>query len=365
MATADLYEVLGCSRNASAADIRKAYKRLARKYHPDVNPGDKAAEERFKAISEAYGVLSDTQKRQAYDRFGAAQPGAGPGGGWDPRGFDFGDLGGGGLGDLFATILGGGRRAASPPPAQRGRDLEAVLRIGFLDAIRGLTSPITVARQAPCESCGGSGARPGSQTSTCGRCQGRGRVDVRRGFMAVQTMCKACDGTGRLSPRDCPTCGGAGRVARQETIQIRIPAGVTRGARLKVAGKGDAGRPTAPAGDLHVTIQVSPHPVFERRGDNICCTVPVTVSEAALGARIEVPTVDGRAMLRVPPGTQSGQQLRLRGKGAPSLRGGRGDQFIEIQVVVPEARDQETRRLLEDLAARTGAASRDHLFGRK
>jgi molecular chaperone DnaJ len=189
-------------------------------------------------------------------------------------------------------------------------------------------------------------------------------VDLRRGPVAVQSVCNACGGSGQTAPRDCLECGGAGRVTRQETIQVRIPAGVAHGARLKVPGKGHGGRAGAPSGDLHVTVQVSSHPVFERRGDNIYCSVPVTVAEASLGARVEVPTVDGRAVLRVPPGTQSGQHLRLRGKGAPSLRGGRGDQFVEVQVLTPDARDTETRRLLERLGEQTGPASRSHLFGK-
>ena len=250
-------------------------------------------------------------------------------------------------------------------PPGRGSDLEAVLHIGFLDAIRGLTTPVTVTRQGTCETCGGTGSKGSSRPATCTRCQGSGRLDLRGGPVAVQAMCTTCGGSGRITPRDCPGCRGAGGITRQETIQVRIPAGVAHGARLRVPGKGNAGAPGAAAGDLHVTIQVSPHPVFERRGDNIYCSVPVTVSEAALGARVEVPTVDGRAVLRVPPGTQSGQQLRLRGKGAPSLRGGRGDQFVEVQVVTPDARDQETRRLLKQLAEQAGDVSRSHLFGRE
>ncbi len=359
MPVTDPYQVLGVGRKASASEIRKAYRRLARKYHPDVNPGDKGAEERFKAISEAYGLLSDPDQRAAYDRLGSARsrPGADP---FAAEGFDVQDFTGG-LGDLFASMFGeGGRPRRSP---RRGADQEAVLRIGFLEAIRGLTAPLVLQRHAPCSTCAGSGSRPGTKPAACGRCQGSGRRGAGRGFLSAQAVCEACGGSGRAAARDCPGCAGSGAVPARERIQVRIPAGVAHGARLRIAGKGDAGARGTPAGDLHVVVQVEPHPFFRRRGDNIECTVPVTVSEAALGARMEVPTVDGKAMLSVPPGTQSGTRLRMRGKGAPSLRGGRGDQFVEIQVVVPEPGDPEVRRLLEELARRTPPAGRQRLFG--
>ncbi|MFQ5669882.1 MAG: DnaJ C-terminal domain-containing protein [Acidobacteriota bacterium] len=309
----DPYEVLGVTRGASDAEIRKAYKRLARKYHPDVNPGNRRAEDRFKTISEAYGVLSDKQKRAAYDQYGSFDPARDTGGNsghWEFRGFDFGEPGGQGspFSDLFARIFseaGRGARAASE--RQAGTDLQVVLRIGFLDAIRGMTAPLSIRRKV----------RSGSRW-----------------------------------------------VTRQERIQVRVPPGVTDGVRLKVAGKGHAARGSGKPGDLYVVVQVVPHLVFERRGDNIYCTVPVTLTEAALGARIEVPTVEGRAILRIPPGTQSGQKLRLRGKGVSSSSRRRGDQFVEIQVLVPQVHDQETRELLKRLEKRSGPAPRGHLFGK-
>lgn len=321
MTSASPYKLLGVPRDASARAIRKAYKNLARKYHPDVNPGDKAAEERFKDISEAYAILSSTEKRKAYDQFGAAGQGQGPAG-WNHPGFAGAAGFQGDLGDLFSQIFGQGARPRGREGPLRGADLEAVMSIGFMDAIRGLKTPMRMERQTPCSTCRGKGSR------------------------------------------SCRACGGSGLVNRSQTMEVRIPAGVADGIRLRIAGQGHAGVRGGPAGDLRVTVRIEAHPVFRRQGDNILCTLPVTMSEAALGARIQVPTVDGTAVLNVPPGTQGGQQLRLKGKGAPSRRGGRGDQLAEIRVLTPEAADENVRRLLKDLADLLPEPGRDDLIRR-
>lgn len=317
------YEVLGVKRGASPQAIRKAYKRLARKYHPDVNPGDKVAEERFKGISEAYGILSDPEKRRAYDQFGAAGPGQGAAG-WNPADFATGAAFNGDLGDLFSQIFGQKARVRRNRGPRRGADLEAVVRIGFMDAMGGLKTPVRLQRQVACQACHG----------------------------------------GRGSAAGCRRCGGTGQESSSQTVEVRIPAGVTDGTRLRIRGRGHAGMNGGPAGDLMVSVGVSKHPVFSRRGDNILCTVPVTVSEAAMGARIQVPTVDGVAILNVPAGSQGGQQLRLKGKGAPSRRGGRGDQLVELLIQTPDAGDDRVRRLLQELADLLPPAPRDDLIRR-
>lgn len=321
MTAASPYKRLGVRRDASPQAIRKAYKGLARKYHPDVNRGDKAAEERFKGITEAYGILSDPEKRKAYDRLGAVGRGHGPVD-WNPAGFAGGTGFQGDLGDLFSQIFGHHARTSRREGPLRGDDVEAVIRIGFMDAIRGLKAPLRIQRQGPCA---------------------------------------ACRGQGLLS---CRVCGGSGLQDHSQTIEVRIPAGVSEGTRLRIAGQGHAGTRGGRAGDLRVSVNVDPHPVFKRLGDNILCTVPVTVSEAAVGARIHVPTVDGTAVLNVPQGTQGGQQLRLKGKGAPSRRGGRGDQLVEIRVLTPDAGNERVRQLLQDLADLLPVPGRDELIRR-
>jgi DnaJ-class molecular chaperone len=296
MTAGDPYQVLGLKRGASTDEVRKAYKRLARKYHPDVNSGDKASEERFKAISEAHAVLSDPEKRQAYDQFGAA--GARGPAGFDTSGFTSAGFSGGGLGDLFAQMFSGGVPGAGAPQA-RGASVEASLSIDFLNAVHGLKTPVRIQRQG-----------------------------------------------------------------RSETIQVSIPAGVTNGTRLRISGHGHPGPPGTPPGDLHVVVKVGKHPVFTRKGNNIYCQVPVTMSEAALGARIQVPTVDGASTLSIPAGSRSGQKLRLKGKGAPSRRGGRGDQFIVLTVLTPDIGQEEVRRLMEELGRHLPPAPRDELLAR-
>jgi len=365
MATAtkqDYYETLGVKRGAAAEEVRKAYRRLARKYHPDVNPGDKSAEEKFKQIQEAYDVLSDPKKRKMYDQFGfyseQFKGGPGPGaGGFDFGGFDFSDFAAGGPGasgrgssfgdvfsDFFSRFTGGaGERPAEPA---RGADLEYEVEIGFWDSIRGAVRKLAISRLAACTACHGSGAAGGP--ATCTACHGRGSVTQQTGRMRFNLTCTRCQGSGRVRTI-CRHCRGEGKLARPETLEVRIPAGVADGSRVRVAGRGNAGSAGTPAGDLYIITRVRPHEFFERRGDDIHTIVPITVSEAALGARIEVPTVDGRALLKVPAGTQSGTRFRLREKGAPSLRtGGRGDHYVEVRIVLPKVLDERQKAMLKD-----------------
>ena len=378
MAKEDYYQLLGIKRDAKAEEIKKAYRRLARKYHPDVNPGDKAAEERFKLISEAHDVLSDPKKRKVYDRFGqysdnladaaarGATGGAGAGrstGGFDFEGFDWGSAtstGGGSSGggssfrDIFADLFGGGsaRAEREPPRAQpvRGADIEMPLALSFEEAITGMTTNITVNRSEQCSRCNGAGDT-GGPVVVCPTCKGTGQVQRAGGRLRFSQECPDCGGTGRRR-QPCSVCKGKGTTPKTETVKVRIPAGVDTGSRVRIPGKGEGGRLGAPAGDLYIITNVGRHKHFTRKGDNIYVTVPVTVPEAALGAKIEVPTVEGKAQLRIPPGTQSGQKFRLRERGAPSLRNpqARGDQFVEVQVMLPKVISEETKDLLRRYA---------------
>jgi molecular chaperone DnaJ len=368
MAKQDYYELLGVKRDAKPEEIKKAYRRLARKYHPDVNPGDKAAEERFKMTSEAHDVLSDPKKRAIYDRFGqysdnladAAARGATPGGstagrtppGFDFSGFDWGTAtssgGGTSFKDIFSELFGGGTKEREPPRPQprKGADIEMPLSLTFEESINGLTTNITVNRSEQCPRCNGAGDI-GGPVMVCTTCKGSGQVQKAGGRLRFSQECPDCGGTGRRrSP--CSLCKGKGTVPKTETVKVRIPAGVETGSRVRIPGKGEGGRMGAPSGDLHIITNVGTHKYFTRKGDNIYATVPITVPEAALGAKIEVPTVEGKAQLRIPPGTQSGQKFRLRGRGAPSLRnpGARGDQFVEVQVTLPKVISEETKELL-------------------
>jgi molecular chaperone DnaJ len=393
----DYYETLGVKKSASADDIRKAFRKLARKYHPDVNPGDKSAEEKFKAISEANDVLSDPKKRKIYDQVGfysdnidpaAAEayarggatgaggfggfPGGFPGGDqgsaggqgvpFDFSGFDFSDLGdlsgrgprtsGGGSSfrDIFSGIFGGGRGGAvaeeGPEP---GSDLEYQVNVPFWTAIRGGVMRLNISRQDVCSNCHGQGYL--EQPGKCPQCNGTGQVTQTGGRMKFKVQCPRCHGTGK-NISTCPACHGEGTVPRTEPLEVRIKPGTRDGQRIRLAGKGNAGTNGAAPGDLYVIIRIEPHPIFRREGDDISLTVPVSVNEAALGAKIEVPTIDGRALLKIPPGTQSGQKLRLREKGVPSATkdGVRGDEIVEITVAVPMPRDERTKELLRELA---------------
>jgi len=366
----DYYELLGVPRKAAQKEIRQAYRRLARKYHPDLNPGDKASEEKFKQVQEAYDVLSDAKKRQAYDQFGFDAEHRGPmpppdAGGdvqFDFGGFDFGGSGGTNFRDLFSQFFRGGGGAAAME-AEPGSDLEYQIEISFWEAMRGAVKTLTIAHLEACGECKGSGAV--GSPKTCDACGGTGQVAQTQGRMRFNLACTRCGGTGRLRTA-CPTCRGEGRVRRTETIDVRIPAGVQTGSRVRVAGHGNAGTHGTPPGDLYIITEVQPHPYFDRRGDDLYTVVPITVSEAALGAKIEVPTLDGRSLLRVPPGTNSGQKLRLREKGVPSVRrhGHRGDLYVELQVVVPKPVDERVRNLLKELAKLEPEDPRRDLFAR-
>ena len=386
----DYYSLLGVKRGASQDEIRKAYRRLARKHHPDVNPGDKSAEEKFKKISEANDVLSDPKKREVYDKFGsysdsirdaAAQrtdgpgvdfdwssifsggaPGAGaPNAGAAGAGPGASAAGGGSFRDIFSDLFGGSRGAARESRGpQRGNDLEVPLSLSFEEAITGLTRSITIERLENCTTCNGSGETGTSQV-TCATCRGTGKLSSGGGFLRFDETCPDCGGSGKRRP-PCPTCHGAGSMPVRETVKVRIPAGVDTGSRVRVAGKGNAGRRGGPAGDLYIVTNVAPHRLFTRKGDNIYCTIPVSVTEAALGAKIQVPTVSGKAQLRIPPGTPSGQVFRLREKGAPSLRGkAHGDQYVEVKIVLPKVIDEDSKELLRQFAKRNTENPRQEL----
>ena len=357
----DYYQVLGVDRKAAAADIKKAYRRLARKYHPDLNPGDKSAEARFKEIQEAYSVLSDAKKRSQYDQFGFAgdRPpagGAGPfpgGGGGGFEGFDFSDIGSGNFRDFFENIFGGGAPAASrsgsAAPA-RGEDLMYAMTVSFEDAVKGVQTKIQLTRQASCGTCHGTGGRSGGRTRPCPTCGGSGRSFVQKGLMKFSAPCPACGGAGTVRGEDCGDCGGRGAVQRTEILNVRIPAGVDAGSKVRIAEKGNAGQAGGPPGDLYITIDVAPHAWFKREGTSLSIRLPISVPEATLGAKIEVPTLDGRTTIRIPPGTKSGQKFRIRGRGVPVLGGsGRGDEFVEVFLVPPPFDDQRVRELMKEL----------------
>jgi molecular chaperone DnaJ len=380
----DYYELLGVPRKASVKELRAAYRKLARKYHPDLNPGDKSSEEKFKQIQEAYDTLSDTKKRQMYDQFGFNVPGQGvpPPGAYGPEGvspedihFDFGgfDFGGaaqqsgGGasfrdiFGQFFRGGTGGNRVGADREP---GSDLEYQIDISFAEAMHGALKRLSFTRLETCDVCHGSGVEPGDET-TCPTCGGAGQTTQTSGKMRFQVTCPRCGGSGKLHTV-CRTCGGDGRVQKIETLDVRIPPGARTGSRVRVAGRGNAGTHGGPPGDLYIITNVEPHPFFDRRGDDLYTVVPITVPEASLGAKVEVPTIDGRSQVRIPPGTNSGKKLRLREKGAPSAGnpGKRGDQIVEVQVVVPKPEDERVRNLLKELGQLEPQDPRREIFER-
>lgn len=366
MATTDYYELLGVARDASDADLKKAYRKLAVKYHPDKNPGDAAAETKFKEISEAYDVLKDPDKRAAYDRYGhaafkqggmgnAGGGGMGGMGGHDP--FDifreaFG--GGGGGGGIFEEFFGGGG-GRSAGGAQHGADLRYDLEISLEEAAKGTEKEIRYRRPVACKKCSGSGAEPGSGKSTCSTCGGAGQVTSNRGFISFRQVCPTCQGAGQTIEKPCGSCRGEGRVMDSSTVKVRIPAGVTTGSKLRSAGKGEAGHMGGQAGDLYIIIHVKEHELFERHDNDLFCEVPIKFTLAALGGSISVPTLFGKGSLKIPPGTQTGTTFRLREQGIPALRGGRkGDLLIRVQVEVPTKLSAEQKAKLEDYAEACG-----------
>jgi molecular chaperone DnaJ len=345
----DYYEVLGVNRKASDQELKSAYRKLALQHHPDRNPGDHHAEEKFKEINEAYAVLSNPDSRTRYDRFGHAGVGSSAASGsWGTADFGgFEDI----LGDLFGDIFGGGR-GSRRGGAQRGSDLRYDLEITLEQAAAGYKTQINVPRLEACETCKGSGAAPGTSPTTCNVCGGAGQVRFQQGFFSVSRTCNQCRGSGRIIASYCKTCHGQGRVEKGRQIEIKIPAGVDSGARLRLAGEGEAGTNGGPAGDLYVVINVKEHEIFERQGNNLYVNAPISFSQAALGAEIKVLTLDGDETLTIPEGTQTGSIFRLKGKGIVSLQGhGRGDLFVVVTIITPKKLTREQRRLLEQFSA--------------
>ena len=348
MAKRDFYEVLGVERGASEAELKKAYRRLAMKYHPDRNPDDKDAEDKFKEANEAYEVLSDAQKRAAYDQYGHAgvdpQMGGG-GGGFGGGGANFSDI----FGDVFSDFFGGGQRGGQRGGPQRGSDLRYTLELDLEDAVRGTTVTIRVPTLVNCKVCDGSGAKKGTSPVTCTTCNGQGQVRMQQGFFSVQQTCPRCHGSGKMITDPCECCHGQGRVEESKTLSVKVPAGVDTGDRIRLSGEGEAGTHGGPSGDLYVVVNVREHSIFQRDGKHLYCEVPISFADAALGGELEVPTLDGRVKLKIPEGTQTGKMFRLRGKGVTPVRGGgAGDLMCRVAVETPVKLDKRQRELLEE-----------------
>ena len=367
-ATKNLYETLGVPKNASDDDIKKAYRKLVRQYHPDRNPGDASAEERFKEVQNAYDVLSDPEKRKAYDTFGSTNGRPGPAGG--PGGFtvgdfDLGDLGD--LGDIFGGLFGRGRGGPQQRQArgQRGADIEATVNLSFEDSLKGVETRIPVEVDTACSECGGSGARPGTAPKICPECNGRGVKAESQGLFALSQPCPRCRGNGTVIEDPCAKCHGSGRERRTRRYSVKIPAGVRDGTRIRLKAKGESGVAGGPAGDLFVVTRVAPSPLYERRGSDLVIDVPVTYAEAALGATVEVPTPDGPISLKIPAGSQDGRMLRVRGRGAPRLNGtGRGDLLARVRVHVPQKLTKAEREAIEQLQKVSRGNPREEAFSR-
>jgi molecular chaperone DnaJ len=356
LSSRDYYEILGVGREATAEEIKKAYRRLALKYHPDRNPGDSECQERFKEINEAYSVLSDPEKRATYDRYGSVE------GIRDFAGFSTSPFGST-FGSLFEDLFDGffGTTSRRPRP-QRGADLRYDLEIDLLEVATGAEKEITIPRHETCSSCGGSGSRRGTQPSVCPHCRGTGQIRYSQGFFSIGQTCGRCRGEGRIITDPCPSCSGEGRVRVERRISVRIPPGVESGTRLRIAGEGECGFNGGPRGDLYVQLEVLPHPVFGREGNDLVCEVPIPYTTAVLGGEVEVPTLQGPHRLYIPPGTQPGKSFRLKGKGLPSLRGhGRGDLQVRLTIKVPTRLTVRERELLEELSRlEAGAGEEEH-----
>ncbi|HEY6231479.1 MAG TPA: molecular chaperone DnaJ [Pyrinomonadaceae bacterium] len=349
MSKRDYYEVLGVSRTANETEIKSAYRRLAVRFHPDKNPGDAAAEDKFKEAAEAYSVLADAEQRQRYDRFGHAGVSSGAGQAWGAPGF-------GGIEDILGDLFGfgdvfGGRAGSRRSAAQRGADLRYDLEITLEEAYHGMTAQLRIPRLESCDTCKGNGAQPGTEPENCSNCGGTGQVRYQQGFFSVARTCQPCRGTGRIIKTPCEDCRGAGRIEREKQMEVKIPAGVETGSRLRVQGEGESGTQGGPSGDLYVVIHLAEHERFERQGSNLYASQPLTFAQAALGSDVYVATIEGEEKIKVPAGTQTGTVFRIKGKGMPVLGGrGRGDLFVSVSVVTPTSLTREQRKLLEQLA---------------
>lgn len=355
----DYYEILGIEKNASDADIKKAYRKLAKQYHPDVNPGDRAAEAKFKEINEAYEILNDPQKRARYDQYGHA--------GTDPNGFGgfeggFGDFDFGGIGDIFETFFGGsgfGRSSRTRKGPQKGADLKYAMEISFEEAAFGVEREIMINRMESCSTCGGTGSKPGTSPSTCKHCNGTGQIQYKQTtpfgqFVNVKT-CDVCRGEGKVITDPCESCSGKGKIRKSVKLKINVPAGIDDGQTISLRGEGEPGSKGGPAGDLYISISVRPHPLFQRQGNDVICDIPITFVQAALGAELEVPTLDGKVKYSIPEGTQTGSVFRLKSKGIPFIRGnGRGDQYVKVNVEVPKKLNEKQKAALKEFAELSG-----------
>jgi molecular chaperone DnaJ len=356
MSKRDFYEVLGVGRDASEREVKKAYKRLAMKFHPDRNPGDKEAEANFKEVKEAYEILTDSDKKAAYDQFGHAGVDPNRGGGGQ-GGADFGDV----FGDVFGDIFGGGRRGGGQRQAARGSDLRYNLELSLEEAVKGLSKELRIPTLVACEPCNGSGAKKGSSPTTCGTCHGQGQVQMRQGFFAVQQACPTCHGRGKIIKDPCNKCHGEGRVEKSKTLAVKIPAGVDTGDRIRLTGEGEAGEFGAPAGDLYVQVSVREHAIFQRDGNNLYCEVPISFSKAALGGEIEVPTLDGKVNLKIPTETQTGRMFRMRGKGVKSVRSHAvGDLLCKVVMETPVNLNERQKELLREFEDTLTGESKKH-----